>query len=124
MFSIRSCFIFLVHIFQVDKLAQAHSIHLRTGCFCNMGACQQWLQLSPLNVIHNFKVPFISLSLWYIKSILYILNIDITEVKAHFLKIHTFSLEQVIDYIIVRFIVDLSEYVETNLSLKGVLHFI
>ena len=28
----------------VDKLAQENKIHLRTGCFCNLGACQMFLR--------------------------------------------------------------------------------
>ncbi|XP_008259437.2 molybdenum cofactor sulfurase [Oryctolagus cuniculus] len=31
---------------QVDKMACLHNIHLRTGCFCNTGACQRHLQIS------------------------------------------------------------------------------
>ncbi|EQC36823.1 hypothetical protein SDRG_05655 [Saprolegnia diclina VS20] len=31
---------------EVNTLASLHQIHLRTGCFCNPGACQQYLGLS------------------------------------------------------------------------------
>ncbi|XP_008576895.1 PREDICTED: molybdenum cofactor sulfurase [Galeopterus variegatus] len=31
---------------QVDKMASLHNIHLRTGCFCNTGACQRHLGIS------------------------------------------------------------------------------
>ncbi|XP_045633836.1 molybdenum cofactor sulfurase [Ursus americanus] len=31
---------------QVDKMASLYNIHLRTGCFCNTGACQRHLGLS------------------------------------------------------------------------------
>ncbi|XP_045151971.1 molybdenum cofactor sulfurase [Echinops telfairi] len=31
---------------QVDKMASLYNIHLRTGCFCNMGACQRHLGIS------------------------------------------------------------------------------
>ncbi|KAI0207670.1 Molybdenum cofactor sulfurase [Lamellibrachia satsuma] len=40
---------------QVDQLAQLHNIHLRTGCFCNMGACQGHLQLTSAQIKDNFK---------------------------------------------------------------------
>lgn len=36
----------------VEKLAQEKKIHLRTGCFCNIGACQAYLQ--HLNQEKNF----------------------------------------------------------------------
>ncbi|WAR05940.1 MOCOS-like protein [Mya arenaria] len=39
---------------QVDKLAQLYSIHLRTGCFCNMGACQKYLRLTDTQIRENF----------------------------------------------------------------------
>ncbi|KAI6054480.1 molybdenum cofactor sulfurase [Marmota monax] len=31
---------------QVDKMASLYNIHLRTGCFCNTGACQRHLGIS------------------------------------------------------------------------------
>ncbi|XP_071489916.1 molybdenum cofactor sulfurase-like [Diadema antillarum] len=31
---------------EVERLAALHDIHLRTGCFCNTGACQQYLNIS------------------------------------------------------------------------------
>uniref|UniRef100_A0A8D2BZY8 Molybdenum cofactor sulfurase n=1 Tax=Sus scrofa TaxID=9823 RepID=A0A8D2BZY8_PIG len=31
---------------QVDKMASLHNIHVRTGCFCNTGACQRHLGIS------------------------------------------------------------------------------
>ncbi len=36
----------------VDKLAQQNHIHLRTGCFCNIGACQKFM--SHLKENNNF----------------------------------------------------------------------
>lgn len=30
---------------QVEKLASVYDIHLRTGCFCNTGACMRYLGL-------------------------------------------------------------------------------
>ncbi|XP_075388687.1 molybdenum cofactor sulfurase [Tenrec ecaudatus] len=31
---------------QVDKMASLYNIHVRTGCFCNTGACQRHLEIS------------------------------------------------------------------------------
>ncbi|XP_045209996.2 molybdenum cofactor sulfurase-like [Mercenaria mercenaria] len=39
---------------EVDKLAQLYNIHVRTGCFCNIGACQKYLGLSDDKIKHNF----------------------------------------------------------------------
>ncbi|KAH9492406.1 hypothetical protein Btru_051037 [Bulinus truncatus] len=40
---------------EVDKFAQLHDVHLRTGCFCNIGACQFYLGLSSKLIQENFK---------------------------------------------------------------------
>ncbi|XP_040288286.1 molybdenum cofactor sulfurase isoform X2 [Bufo bufo] len=40
---------------QVDKLASLYNIHLRTGCFCNTGACQKHLGISNTEVINNLQ---------------------------------------------------------------------
>ncbi|CAG5130898.1 unnamed protein product [Candidula unifasciata] len=39
---------------EVDKFAQLHDVHLRTGCFCNIGACQIYLNLSSKLIRDNF----------------------------------------------------------------------
>lgn len=39
----------------MDKLAQEKKIHLRTGCFCNIGACQLYLKHLKSNFTENFK---------------------------------------------------------------------
>ncbi|BFZ22694.1 hypothetical protein BsWGS_25733 [Bradybaena similaris] len=39
---------------EVDKFAQLHDVHLRTGCFCNIGACQRYLNLSSKLIKENF----------------------------------------------------------------------
>ncbi|KAI8767171.1 molybdenum cofactor sulfurase, partial [Biomphalaria glabrata] len=39
---------------EVDKFAQLHDVHLRTGCFCNIGACQFYLGLSSKVIKENF----------------------------------------------------------------------
>ncbi|XP_061178018.1 molybdenum cofactor sulfurase-like [Saccostrea echinata] len=38
---------------EVDKLAQLYNIHLRTGCFCNIGACQMFLNISSEDIKKN-----------------------------------------------------------------------
>lgn len=40
---------------EVDKMAQLYNIHLRTGCFCNIGACQKYLQLTAEQIKDNFE---------------------------------------------------------------------
>ncbi|XP_038626436.1 molybdenum cofactor sulfurase [Tachyglossus aculeatus] len=40
---------------QVDKMASLHNIHLRTGCFCNTGACQQHLEMSNETIKRNLQ---------------------------------------------------------------------
>ncbi|GCB62050.1 hypothetical protein scyTo_0014432, partial [Scyliorhinus torazame] len=40
---------------KVDKLANLYNIHLRTGCFCNTGGCQQHLGISDEDVKKNLQ---------------------------------------------------------------------
>ncbi|XP_028630666.1 molybdenum cofactor sulfurase [Grammomys surdaster] len=40
---------------QVDKMASLYNIHLRTGCFCNLGACQRHLGLTEEMVKKHFQ---------------------------------------------------------------------
>ncbi|CAH1241418.1 MOCOS [Branchiostoma lanceolatum] len=40
---------------EVDKLASLHDIHLRTGCFCNSGACSRHLGLSNQQIRENYQ---------------------------------------------------------------------
>nr|XP_008111222.1 PREDICTED: molybdenum cofactor sulfurase [Anolis carolinensis] len=40
---------------QVDKLAGLYNIHMRTGCFCNTGACQQHLGISSDDIKKNLQ---------------------------------------------------------------------
>ncbi|XP_077773789.1 molybdenum cofactor sulfurase [Podarcis muralis] len=40
---------------QVDKLAGLYNIHIRTGCFCNTGACQQHLGISNNDIKKNLQ---------------------------------------------------------------------
>lgn len=45
---------FVLH--QVDKMASLFNIHIRTGCFCNTGACQHYLVISNQDVKTNLQV--------------------------------------------------------------------
>lgn len=45
--------IFISYIL-VNKLAQEFGIHLRVGCFCNIGACK--MHLKSLNILENFQL--------------------------------------------------------------------
>ncbi|XP_042860598.1 molybdenum cofactor sulfurase-like isoform X2 [Penaeus japonicus] len=40
---------------QVEKFASLYNIHLRTGCLCNPGACQKYLNISEEMLIQQFK---------------------------------------------------------------------
>lgn len=40
----------------MDKLASLFNIHVRTGCFCNLGACQAFLGISNQQVKENLEV--------------------------------------------------------------------
>lgn len=39
----------------VERLAELHGIYVRSGCFCNAGACQFYLQLTAKDVRQNFE---------------------------------------------------------------------
>lgn len=40
----------------VEKVMESFRIQLRTGCFCNTGACQKYLGLSADDMLANLKV--------------------------------------------------------------------
>uniref|UniRef100_A0A8B9QNQ7 Molybdenum cofactor sulfurase n=1 Tax=Anas platyrhynchos TaxID=8839 RepID=A0A8B9QNQ7_ANAPL len=40
---------------QVEKMASLHNIHVRTGCFCNTGACQMHLGISDEDIQRNLQ---------------------------------------------------------------------
>ena len=40
---------------EVEKLAGLHSIFLRTGCFCNPGACARHLGLTASQLKQNYE---------------------------------------------------------------------
>uniref|UniRef100_A0A336M3F5 Molybdenum cofactor sulfurase n=1 Tax=Culicoides sonorensis TaxID=179676 RepID=A0A336M3F5_CULSO len=44
---------------EFNCIASLHKIHVRTGCFCNPGACQRYLELSDEIVLHNFEAGHI-----------------------------------------------------------------
>lgn len=44
---------------EFNCIAALHKIHVRTGCFCNPGACQRYLELSDEIVLHNFEAGHI-----------------------------------------------------------------
>ncbi|VDD86748.1 unnamed protein product [Enterobius vermicularis] len=40
---------------EVEKMCSLYGIELRTGCFCNQGACQNYLQISREEQLKNFQ---------------------------------------------------------------------
>lgn len=40
---------------EVEKMASLYNIHLRTGCFCNIGACKEFLNLSNEQIKKNLS---------------------------------------------------------------------
>ncbi|KAG1950608.1 molybdenum cofactor sulfurase [Pimephales promelas] len=54
-FSLLDCHGQTVGYSQVDKMASLFNIHIRTGCFCNTGACQHYLAISNQNVKSNLQ---------------------------------------------------------------------
>ncbi|KAM9364512.1 molybdenum cofactor sulfurase isoform 2-T3 [Pholidichthys leucotaenia] len=41
---------------QVDRMASLYNIHVRTGCFCNTGACQSFLGITSQQMKRNLQV--------------------------------------------------------------------
>jgi len=41
--------------YEVEKLASTRGIQLRTGCFCNPGACSKYLELTHTELYSNFQ---------------------------------------------------------------------
>ncbi|XP_016368058.1 molybdenum cofactor sulfurase-like [Sinocyclocheilus rhinocerous] len=58
-FSLLDCHGRTVGYSQVDKMASLFNIHIRTGCFCNTGACQHYLVISNQNVRSNLHAGHI-----------------------------------------------------------------
>lgn len=44
---------------QVNEMAKIHGICLRSGCFCNIGACQRHLKITSQELIHNYQMGHI-----------------------------------------------------------------
>ncbi|XP_027724699.1 molybdenum cofactor sulfurase isoform X2 [Vombatus ursinus] len=44
---------------QIEKMASLHNIHVRTGCFCNTGACQRHLRISNETIKKNLQAGHI-----------------------------------------------------------------
>jgi molybdenum cofactor sulfurtransferase len=40
---------------EVSDLASVHDIHLRTGCFCNTGACMTYLRMDTPHILRHMK---------------------------------------------------------------------
>jgi molybdenum cofactor sulfurtransferase len=56
-FNLKNSFQKYISFTLVEKLAQANRIHLRVGCFCNLGACQLNLKhLTNKKLVENFKL--------------------------------------------------------------------
>uniref|UniRef100_A0A8C2KCT5 Molybdenum cofactor sulfurase n=1 Tax=Cyprinus carpio TaxID=7962 RepID=A0A8C2KCT5_CYPCA len=58
-FNLLDCHGRTVGYSQVDKMASLFNIHIRTGCFCNTGACQYYLAISNQNVKTNLHAGHI-----------------------------------------------------------------
>ncbi|XP_072534015.1 molybdenum cofactor sulfurase isoform X2 [Salminus brasiliensis] len=54
-FNLLDCHGQVVGYSQVDKMACLFNIHMRTGCFCNTGACQAYLSISNQEVRKNLQ---------------------------------------------------------------------
>ncbi|XP_007240365.3 molybdenum cofactor sulfurase [Astyanax mexicanus] len=54
-FNLLDCLGRVVGYSQVDKMACLFNIHMRTGCFCNTGACQAYLSISNQEVKRNLQ---------------------------------------------------------------------
>uniref|UniRef100_A0A8C7DAW5 Molybdenum cofactor sulfurase n=1 Tax=Oncorhynchus kisutch TaxID=8019 RepID=A0A8C7DAW5_ONCKI len=54
-FNLTDCHGQIVGYSQVDKLASLFNIHVRTGCFCNTGACQIFLGTTNQDVKSNLQ---------------------------------------------------------------------
>uniref|UniRef100_A0A4W5P1U6 Molybdenum cofactor sulfurase n=1 Tax=Hucho hucho TaxID=62062 RepID=A0A4W5P1U6_9TELE len=54
-FNLTDCHGQIIGYSQVDKLASLFNIHVRTGCFCNTGACQLFLGITNQDVKGNLQ---------------------------------------------------------------------
>ncbi|KAM3862992.1 molybdenum cofactor sulfurase [Diretmus argenteus] len=54
-FNLMDCNGQMIGYSQVDKLASLYNIHVRTGCFCNTGACQRFLGITNQEMKRNLQ---------------------------------------------------------------------
>lgn len=57
-FYYRFLFFWWTNLFchQVDRMARLYNIHVRTGCFCNTGACQYFIGITNERMKRNLQV--------------------------------------------------------------------
>ncbi|KAM4607640.1 molybdenum cofactor sulfurase [Polymixia lowei] len=54
-FNLMDCSGQMIGFSQVDKLASLYNIHVRTGCFCNTGACQHFIGITDKRMKQNLQ---------------------------------------------------------------------
>ncbi|XP_028458461.1 molybdenum cofactor sulfurase isoform X2 [Perca flavescens] len=54
-FNLKDCYGQIIGYSQVDRMASLYNIHLRTGCFCNTGACQSFLGITNQQMRRNLQ---------------------------------------------------------------------
>ncbi|KAM6922165.1 molybdenum cofactor sulfurase [Lycodopsis pacificus] len=54
-FNLKDCHGQIIGYSQVDRMASLYNIHVRTGCFCNTGACQSFLGITNQQMRRNLQ---------------------------------------------------------------------
>lgn len=72
----------------MEKFASLYNIHLRTGCLCNPGACQKYLNISEETLIQQFKVVM-GFTLTYVYAGMYVCMVHEKKVSYFFILILT-----------------------------------
>ncbi|KAF1376006.1 hypothetical protein PFLUV_G00226080 [Perca fluviatilis] len=54
-FNLKDCYGQIIGYSQVDRMASLYNIHVRTGCFCNTGACQSFLGITNQQMRRNLQ---------------------------------------------------------------------
>ncbi|XP_068424391.1 molybdenum cofactor sulfurase isoform X2 [Clinocottus analis] len=54
-FNLKDCRGQIIGYSQVDRMASLYNIHVRTGCFCNTGACQSFLGITNQQMRRNLQ---------------------------------------------------------------------
>nr|XP_061817723.1 molybdenum cofactor sulfurase-like isoform X1 [Nerophis lumbriciformis] len=54
-FNLMDCHGKIIGYSQVDRMASLYNIHVRTGCFCNTGACQSFLGITNQQMKRNLQ---------------------------------------------------------------------